>query len=206
MFKLHESSIRSPCQFSIRGRTKFGDPNEKAVSKTSANEPGPGQYDLGGRFLKGKNPRKSAFPKAITVRDKALMGPGPGSYQPLQSMGKQVLSTKHGGMEIGFPKADRPTLIPPGATDIGPAEYRPAPAACDPQVDSRKPTCPTIKFGEGYHTVGTVNKFNFADPSPGPGSYKLPGGIATKAKGSPYRDSPAPILSSRQKFGSPFKD
>lgn len=40
MGKLLESHIKSPCQFSLRGRTKFGDPNEKALSKTSANEPG----------------------------------------------------------------------------------------------------------------------------------------------------------------------
>jgi hypothetical protein len=40
MAKLMESHIRSPCQYSLRGRTKFGDPNEKAVSKNVANEPG----------------------------------------------------------------------------------------------------------------------------------------------------------------------
>lgn len=38
--KLFESHIKSPCQFSIRGRTKFGDPNAKALSKNTANEPG----------------------------------------------------------------------------------------------------------------------------------------------------------------------
>jgi hypothetical protein len=40
MSKLMESNIRTPSQFSIRGRTKFGDPNAKALSKTAANEPG----------------------------------------------------------------------------------------------------------------------------------------------------------------------
>ena len=40
MGKLMESHIRTPSQFSIRGRTKFGDPNAKALSKTAANEPG----------------------------------------------------------------------------------------------------------------------------------------------------------------------
>ncbi len=40
MGKVLESNIRTPSQFSIRGRTKFGDPNEKALSKTAANEPG----------------------------------------------------------------------------------------------------------------------------------------------------------------------
>lgn len=40
MGKLMESHIRSPAQYSLRSRTKFGDPNEKALSKTSASEPG----------------------------------------------------------------------------------------------------------------------------------------------------------------------
>lgn len=38
--KLMESHIQSPSQFSLRGRTKFGDPNERALSKTAASEPG----------------------------------------------------------------------------------------------------------------------------------------------------------------------
>jgi hypothetical protein len=38
--KLLESHIQSPCQYTIRGRTKFGDPNERSMSKTCANEPG----------------------------------------------------------------------------------------------------------------------------------------------------------------------
>lgn len=40
MSKLSESNFRTPSQFSIRGRTKFGDPNEKMLSKSSINEPG----------------------------------------------------------------------------------------------------------------------------------------------------------------------
>lgn len=38
--KILESHIRTPSQFSIRGRTKFGDPNARAISKTAASEPG----------------------------------------------------------------------------------------------------------------------------------------------------------------------
>ena len=127
----------------------------------------PGQYDLYGKFLKGKNPRQSAFPKSEIIRDSSAMGPGPGSYQPLQSMGKQVLSTKQGGNMVVFPKGDRPTLIPPGQTDIGPAEYEPAPAACEPQIDSRKRTCATIKFGIGYKSGSHKEKPDFSEPSPG---------------------------------------
>jgi hypothetical protein len=123
---------------------------------------------LTGKFLAGTDPRKSSFPKAVQVRDKSAMGPGPGSYQPLQSMGRQVLSTKTAGMAVGFPKADRPTLIPPGATDIGPAEYKPPPAACEMQIDSRKPTCATIKFGEGYKSGGKDrDKHDLSEPAPG---------------------------------------
>lgn len=204
--KVIESHIRTPSQFSIRGRTKFGDPNEKTMSKNSVNEPGPGQYELTGKFLGGTNPRKTAFPKAIPMKDKGFLGPGPGSYQPLQSMGKQVISTKETTLEVGFPKAPRPTMVPPGTTDIGPAEYQPPPAACDEQIDSRKPTCPTIKFGEGFKSAGKgrVEKPDLAEPAPGPGSYIIPGGIGTRTRGSPYRDSPTAVLSGRTKFGSPW--
>jgi len=165
--KLLESHIRSPSQFTLRGRTKFGDPNEKSMSKTTANEPGPGQYDLNGKFLGGTNPRKTAFPKGGFVRDKSQMGPGPGSYKCMESMGKQVLSTSQTGLSLKFPQAERPSLVPPGTTDIGPGEYKPPPAACEPQVDSRKPTCGTIKFGEGYKRGATAKKFDLSEPSPG---------------------------------------
>eukprot|EP00600_Ochromonadales_sp_CCMP1393_P006100 CAMPEP_0174973782 /NCGR_PEP_ID=MMETSP0004_2-20121128/11438_1 /TAXON_ID=420556 /ORGANISM="Ochromonas sp., Strain CCMP1393" /LENGTH=247 /DNA_ID=CAMNT_0016224279 /DNA_START=119 /DNA_END=862 /DNA_ORIENTATION=+ len=204
MAKLHESHIQSPCQYTLRSRTKFGDPNEKSMSKSSANEPGPAQYDLQGKFLSGKNPRKSAFPKGGLMKDKAAQGPGPGSYQPIQSMGKQVISTKAGAVQPVFSKAARPSMVIDGASDVGPGEYNPPPAACDNQVDSRKRTCATLKFGEGYKTGGSSSKFDFSEPSPGPGSYVLPGGVATLAKGSPFRNSPAVSLSGRNKFGSPW--
>ncbi|RYY81563.1 hypothetical protein EON63_15200 [archaeon] len=122
----------------------------------------------------------------------------------MQSMGRQALSTKEDAPELGFPKAPRPSLVPVGTTDIGPGEYRPPPAACEKQLDSRKPTCGTIKFGEGYRAGGMRNSHDMSDPAPGPGSYRIPGGIATKAKGSPFRDSPTAILSGREKFGSPW--
>ncbi len=56
---------------------------------------GPGHYDLTGKFISGKDPRHIVFPKGAIPKDKSGMGPGPGSYKPLESMGKQVLSTKH---------------------------------------------------------------------------------------------------------------
>jgi hypothetical protein len=63
--------------------------------------------------------------------------------------------------------ADRPSMAVPGASDVGPGEYNPPPAACDPQVDSRKSTCATIKFGEGYKAGSNSNKFDFSEPTPG---------------------------------------
>ena len=112
MGKLPESHIASPCQFTLKGREKFGDPNAKALSKTSANEPGPAAYDITDKFVNGTNPRKSGFPKSIRgkVDDKAALGPGPGSYKPMYSMGKQVLSTKHAAVVPGFPHAPRPSM------------------------------------------------------------------------------------------------
>jgi hypothetical protein len=185
------------------------DPNQFKDSQNSLtifNFISPGQYDITGKFLSGTNPRKSAFPKATPFRDKGFLGPGPGAYQPIQSLGKQVLSTKHGNAPISFPKANRPNLIPPGTTEIGPAEYKPPAAACDKQFDSRKSTCPKVKFGEGYIQDHIKQNFDFREPAPGPGSYRLPGGVATKGKGTPFRNAPTAILSSRQKFGSPFKE
>jgi len=205
MGKLLESHIKSPCQYSLRSRTKFGDPNEKSMNKTSANEPGPAQYDITGKFVFGTNPRKSAFPKnPRDFSNKSSMGPGPGSYQPIMSMGKQVLSNKSGAVQLVFPKADRGSLVPEGTSDIGPGQYKPPPAACDKQVDSTKATCASIRFGEGYRSGTTSERFDFSEPTPGPGAYILPGGVATKAKGSPYRDSPSASISGRNKFGSPF--
>ena len=195
MGKLPESHITSPCAFTLKGRENFGDPNAKALSKTTANEPGPAAYNIMNKFVSGSNPRKSGFPKAVPPRDKAALGPGPGSYKPMYSMGKQVLSSKHQAVVAGFPTAPRPGLAFKGASDVGPGEYKQGPAACEPQVDSRRPTCATIKFGTGYRKSGAgLVKEDLAEPSPGPGQYKLPGGVATAARGSPYRNSPAAML------------
>jgi len=54
-----------------------------------------------------------------------------------------------------------------GASDVGPGEYNPPPAACEPQIASNRPTCATIKFGEGYKPGQTGNRFDFSEPSPG---------------------------------------
>ena len=73
-----------------------------------------GQYDLTGKFTHGKDPRPIVFSKAKPFEMKAGMSPGPGAYEPAQSMGKQVLSTKIQDPIIGFCKAPRGDLVPPG--------------------------------------------------------------------------------------------
>ena len=46
-------------------------------------------------------------PSGLIPRDKAAMGPGPGSYRPLESLGKQALSTKRQAVANAFPLASR---------------------------------------------------------------------------------------------------
>ena len=143
----------------------------------------PGQYDLTGKFPRGRNPRKSAFPKGPAMGETRVpMGPGPGSYGAPESMGKQVLSTKDGAPIVAFSKAVRPSMAITGGSDVGPGEYKPPPAACEDQIDSRKPTCGKIKFGDGYRKGSRNEKPDLSEPSPGPMTY----------------------VSGREKFGSPF--
>lgn len=120
MGKVIESNIKSPCQFSLRSRTKFGDPNEKALSKSNASEPGPGQYATQGKFLYGKDSRNIVFPKATYNNTKPSMMPGPGAYGTWGSMGHQLLSTKKESPQIGFAKGERQSMIPPGIIEVGP--------------------------------------------------------------------------------------
>lgn len=181
MGKLMESHITSPCQFSLRGRTKFGDPNEKSMSKSAKNDPGPGQYDLTGKFIAGRDPRNIVFPKGKPFEAKLGQTPGPGSYKPVESMGKQVQSDRLTDPIIGFAKAPRGDLVPPGTNDIGPGQYGRPPAACAPQVESTKTTCATIKFGSGYVKNAKLKVPDLSEPSPGPGSYVIHGGINQSA-------------------------
>ena len=197
MSKVIESNIKSPHQFSIRSRTKFGDPNEKSMSKSNASEPGPGQYDLAGKFIGGTNPRKSCFPKGSFANEKPSMAPGPGAYGTWGSLGHQILSTKYESPHIGFAKGERGSLVNSGASDVGPGEYGAPRAACEPQIDSRKETCGCLKIGTGYKKGSNKKKGSFAEPSPGPGSYVLPPAIGGK-------NSRKITLSGRNAFGSPF--
>lgn len=203
--KTVDSTIESPVAYSLRSRQMFGDPNLKAMSKTTANEPGPGSYKLENKFIGGTISPKYSFPKQRAPMEKSQLAPGPGQYETPASMGKQPSSTKARAQESPFPLAERPSLIAPGTTEIGPGEYGAPPAACENQVDSRKPTMSAIRFGTGYvKNKGNNEKVDMKEPSPGPGSYNLPGGISTSRRGDPFRSSPAASLSGRNKFGSPW--
>ena len=188
-----ESTLPNPLKFSLRGRTKFGDPNEKTMNKSAAAEPGPGSYDLQGRFVSGGTARVTAFPKGDPPKDKAALGPGPGSYECAQALGKQALSTKVAMPIPGFPKEPRPGLAVKGASDVGPGDYKPGAAACEPQHLSQRKSCATVKFGTGYRRGKGIVKQDLSDPSPGPGAYTLP-----KFK------TAAATMSGRNKFGSPW--
>lgn len=197
------AGIESPPQFTLRSRQKFGDPYARANSKQSASEPGPGQYNLNDKFLYGSNPEKYSFPKNPPPSIKAQLAPGPGAYQPVSGLGKQVLSTKQGCELTVFPYAARGSLVLEGASDVGPGEYKPPPAACEPQIDSRKVTCPTVKFGTGYQKGNKKPmKVDLNEPAPGPGAYTLPGGLGTHS--SAFHNAPKASLSGRNSFGSPW--
>lgn len=187
-----ESNIPNPLKFSLRGRTKFGDPNEKTMGKQN-NEPGPGAYDLTGKFISGSTARATGFPKGDQPQGKAAMGPGPGSYECAQSMGKQALSTKPGAQNPAFPKEPRPSMAFKGASDVGPGDYKPGSAACEPQSLSQRRSCATVKFGTGYRKGPSLVKSDLTEPSPGPGSYSLPSFKTVAA-----------TMSGRNKFGSPW--
>lgn len=199
-----DSMIRSPPMFSLRSRQKFGDPTAKAGSTVTALEPGPGHYVPEANTSIGSASPCIGFPKARPPVEKAELAPGPGSYRPPDSVGKQVLSTKARAPAASLGKGKRPALLQHSTADVGPGEYNSAIAACGPQPDSRKRNPATIKFGTQDPRQARRNQRKLSEPEPGPGSYVIPGGVATSGVGNPYRSSPAASISGRTKFGSPF--
>ena len=129
---------------------------------------------------------------------------GPGAYQAPPALGKQVLSTKASSGMPFMVQSQRPALYSTSTSDIGPGEYGVAPAACEPQLDSRKKTTATVKFGTGYHKGNKQHnmKIDLSEPQPGPGSYVMPGGIGETSM--VYRSAPKASLSGRHSFGSPW--
>jgi hypothetical protein len=95
-------------------------------------------------------------------------------------MGKQPLSVKPAAPNTVFSKSERPngaaSLLNQADPEVGGIPYR---SACEVQIDSRFRTCPMVKLGNGYKRGANDNKVDLSEPSPGPGSYKLPGGIST---------------------------
>ena len=197
------AQIKSPPQYSLRSRQKFGDPYMRANSKQTAYEPGPGQYNLTEKFLVGNNSEKYSFPKSPPPTMKAQVAPGPGAYDPAPSIGKQLLSTKPTPQQTVFSHAARASMVLQGTTEVGPGEYNGPPAACEKQIDSRKKTCSNIKFGTGYQKGNKKSiVVDLSEPAPGPGAYKLPGSLGTSSNA--YRSSPKISLSGRNQFGSPW--
>ena len=70
------SNMRSPPQITLSSRQKFGDPYGKAMSKETANEPGPGQYKLDGKNFKDETPPKYSFTKCPPPSIKSEYAPG----------------------------------------------------------------------------------------------------------------------------------
>merc|ERR1711916_241868 len=164
-----------------------------------------GQYNLQGKFISGRDPRPIKFSKAVeNTNRKTAQGPGPGQYKTPEGMGKQLLSTNKTEKIVGFSKAERGGMVPPGTSDIGPGHYARPPAACAIQVESTKSTCGSVKFGTGYKKDGGGKKLNLKEPSPGPGAYRVMGGLGQTTAGFAYKQAPAATMSGRTKFGSPF--
>mmetsp|Transcript_859 Transcript_859/g.2287 ORF Transcript_859/g.2287 Transcript_859/m.2287 type:complete len:273 (-) Transcript_859:112-930(-) len=200
-----DSRIKSTPQFSLRGREKFGSPDGKAIDPTTVLEPGPGHYKT--RMLNDRERKAPAysFPKGSHPKMKSKFGPAPGSYNIVGAMGPQPLSTRTSKPAASFGKGSRPELLQQSTADVGPGEYGTGISACFKQVDSRKRTCSSLKFGTGTRVPKASSKERRAiDRQPGPGQYKLPSGLCGGGSAYPYRSSPKASMSGRENFMSPF--
>ncbi|CAM9513949.1 unnamed protein product [Heterosigma akashiwo] len=199
------STIRGAPQFSLKGREKFGAPDMKAIDPTTIREPGPGHYTP-----KVVNPQEDRAPKHSFPRDTrkpmslSRKVPGPGAYRGSVAIGKQILSTKRTMRQADFGTGERPPLLMTSAAEVGPGEYDATTPACEKQVDSRKTTVGTTKFSKSSRDSAVIGARMNNDITPGPGKYQLPKGICGAGSALPYRAAPAPSMSGRTKFGSPF--
>lgn len=205
------SNVRNPPAFSLRSRTRFGDPmGYKNASAGGSLEPGPGAYTVEGKSSNGtgRSPPRYSFPKSRPMVDRSSMGPGPGAFDLPSGLGKQLLSTMR---TLNAPSFGTSSRSPEGENDgsfarPGPGEYENACIpACGKQLDSRKKTLGSIRFGGTYSKVRDAGKEVMGEPAPGPGSYTLPGGLGCRGgAGNPFKTAPAAKMSGRTSFGSPF--
>lgn len=205
------SNVRNPPAFSLRSRTKFGDPmGYKNASAGGSFEPGPGAYSVEGKSSNGtgRDAPKYSFPKGRPAVDRSTQVPGPGAFDLPSGLGKQLLSTMRTLNAPLFGSSARPSEDGGAGSFInpGPGEYSNACIpACGKQLDSRKKTLGSIKFGGTYSKMRDAGKELMGEPAPGPGSYTLPGGLGYKGgAGNPFRAAPAAKMSGRTAFGSPF--
>mmetsp|Transcript_33253 Transcript_33253/g.43835 ORF Transcript_33253/g.43835 Transcript_33253/m.43835 type:complete len:285 (+) Transcript_33253:132-986(+) len=200
-----DSRIKGAPQFSLKGREKFGAPDLKAIDPTTIREPGPGHYTP-----KIVNPQEPIASKHSFPRDQrrpignTRKVPGPGAYNSHSSLGQQIISTKRTMRRADFGSGNRPPLLINTSAEVGPGEYDATMPACEAQVDSRKTTTGTTKFGKASRDAPVIGARMNTDVTPGPGKYKLPKGICGAGSSHPYKSAPAPSMSGRTKFGSPF--
>lgn len=201
--KIMDSQIRSSALYSLRSREKFGNPMLKAVDPTTMLEPGPGHYRPKVVNPRERNAPLHSFPKALPPRDKNMLAPGPGAYDMGTSVGRQVLSTKRSDAGMEFGTSNRPPLLLV-STEVGPGQYDRSDDSCARQPDSRKRSCPLMKFGTGSRDQGGSMSLNDPGSTPGPGDYKLAPALCGGGSSYVYKAAPKCSMSGRNKFGSPF--
>lgn len=113
------------------------------------------------------------------------------------------MSTKPNHNGLLFGRGKRPPLLLASTSElVGPGEYGCGVPACEKQIDSRKRTHQGIKFGRGLRDPYRPSVLDTSPP--GPGGYKLPSGLCGRGSAYPFRAAPAPSMSGREKFGSPW--
>ena len=199
-----DSRIKSTPRFSMRGREKFGSPDARAIDPTATLEPGPGHYRAKILNDRERRPPSFSFPKGSHPRTKAKFMPAPGQYETPSAMGRQALSTRKSSPAPGFGKGKRPPLLLQSTADVGPGEYGPGESACFRQLDSRRRSCRSTKFGTGGRHKPAMGERQTNDDVPGPGTYRLPSGICGAGPAYPYKATPKVSMSGRNSFTSPL--
>ena len=95
-----------------------------------------------------------------------MLAPGPGAYEMGNSVGKQILSTKRSEVGLQFGTSNRPPLLLV-STEVGPGQYGAGDDSCSKQADSRKRSCPLMKFGTCGRNQGGPMSLNGSENPPG---------------------------------------